>query len=401
VRVILATVGTRGDVQPMLALAKALVRRGHDPVLACPASFAPWVEAHDVAQCDLGEDLHASIAGTSAGPARTPRGLKRHFTEQLTRQAPQLLAIARGADAIVTTGMAWTAPSVAEKLGIPAFVLLPSVAALRSRFYPPPVLPWFGLPAWLNAALWALNDAAMNSTMGAPLNAARALLQLPPVARFADHLFVDTPVVLAADPALLPVESAAQLRPVGPLLLDDFDPLDEALEDWLARGDPPIYVGFGSMAGFHPERVGRLLAQALRGRRCIVSGSAALALAAGLPSERCFVVGDVAHPQLFSRVACVVHHGGAGTTTSALRAGVPQVLLPLLLDQHLHAHVLARTGLAPRAPRMAKVTANALRHAVRDAFALSARRRRDAADRIQCSDAGAAIVDILERAVGC
>jgi vancomycin aglycone glucosyltransferase len=96
----------------------------------------------------------------------------------------------------------------------------------------------------------------------------------------------------------------------------------------------------------------------------------------------------------------VVHHGGAGTTTSALRAGVPQVLLPLLLDQHLHAHALARGGLAPAAPKLAKVTASTLRQAVRGALALSARRRRDAAERIQCSDAGAAIVDTLERAVG-
>ena len=399
-RVILATVGTRGDVQPMLALAKALVRRGHDAVLACPSSFAPWIHAHDIAQRELGDDLQVSLAGGADAPARTPRGMKRHFTEQLMRQAPQLLEIARDADVIVTTGMAWTAPSVAEKLGIHALVLLPSVAALRSRLYPPPVTPWFGLPAWLNTVLWSLSDMAMNSVMGAPLNAARALLNLPPVARFADHLFVDTPVVVAADAALLPSPSGAHRQTVGPLLLDDFDPLDDTLEAWLARGDPPIYVGFGSMDGPHPARVGQLLAEALRGRRCIVAGSAARALAEAGPSDQFFPIGDVAHPQLFSRVSCVVHHGGAGTTTSALRAGVPQVLLPLLLDQHLHAHALARAGLAPKAPKMAKVTASTLRQAVRGALALSARRRRDAAERIQCSDAGAAIVDTLERAVG-
>jgi vancomycin aglycone glucosyltransferase len=381
----------------MLALAKALMRRGHDPVLACPPHFAPWVEAHDVAHRELGEDLSTRMRG---GLSQTAGRLKHYFSEQLTQQATQLLAIASDADAVVSTGMAWTAPSVAERLGLPALMVLPSVAALRSRLYPPPLTPWFGLPAWFNAALWSLHELAMNRMMGAPLNVARAQLGLPKVASFADHLFLGTPSVVAADVALLPAGAETEREAVGALLLDDFDALDGPLEDWLGRGEAPIYVGFGSMHGRHCERVGRLLVEALRGRRCVVSGSLADTLAqAGLP-DNFFLVREAPHPQLFSRVACVVHHGGAGTTTSALRAGVPQVLLPVLLDQHLHAYALSTAHLAPRAPKLAGVTVRELQRAIKHAFGASVRRRRDAADRIQSSAAGATIVDMLERSVG-
>lgn len=380
----------------MLALAKALVRRGHDAVLACPGHFAPWVEAHEVTHRELGEDVFA----TTSGIGRSPRRLRQYFTEQLSQQATQLLAISRGADALVCTGMAWTAPSIAERLGVPSLLVLPSVAALRSRLYPPPLTPWFGLPAWLNAALWSLHELAMNKMMGAPLNLVRTQLGLPALRSFADHLFVETQGVVAADLALLPAGAHAQREAVGPLLLDDFDPLDDALEDFLARGEPPLYVGFGSMQGRECDRVGRMLIEAVRGRRCIVTGCLADTLAEQTLPDNFFLVREAPHPQLFSRVACVVHHGGAGTTTSALRAGVPQVLLPLLLDQHLHAHALAHAQLAPRAPRMSRVNASELRRAIKRAFALSVRSRRDAADRIQSSAAGATIVDMLECSVG-
>lgn len=380
----------------MLALAKALLRRGHDPVLACPRHFAPWVEAHDVSHRELGEDVLAATSGVT----RSTRRLRNYFTEQLTQQAAQLLDISRGADALVCTGMAWAAPSIAERLGVPSLLVLPSIAALRSRLYPPPLTPWFGLPAWLNAALWSLHELAMNKMMGAPLNSIRAQLGLPEVRSFADHLFVHTTGVVAADAALLPAGAQTQQQAVGPLLLDDFDPLDDALEDWLARGEPPIYIGFGSMRGPQCERVGRMLVEALRGRRCLVTGSLADTLAHQTLPDNFFLAREAPHPQLFSRVACVVHHGGAGTTTSALRAGVPQVLLPLLLDQHLHAYALSNAQLAPRAPRMSRVTVNELRRAIKRAFASSVRGRRDAADRIQSSAAGATIVDMLEHSVG-
>lgn len=171
---------------------------------------------------------------------RSLAGMKRYFREQLLAQAPRLLELATGADAIVSTAMAWSGPSVAEKLGIAALELLPT-SLVKSRLHPPPLMPFYGLPRWVNALLWWLSDRVQNGLMGEPLNAARARIGLGPVARFSDHLFVDTPAVIAADPTFMPPDPAWGDRyPCsGYLFLDDEAPLDPALDAWPGRASRP------------------------------------------------------------------------------------------------------------------------------------------------------------------
>ncbi len=400
-RVVLASVGTRGDVQPMLAFARALVGRGHEAVVACPATFAGWARAHGVEHQELGEDMQALIATGKGAPERSASGMTRYFTEQLSRQAPALLAIARGADAIVATGMAWTAPSVAEKLGVPALLMLPSTAALPSRSYPPPLMPWFGLPRWANGVLWWMSDAIQNRMMGGPLNAARATLGLPPVAAFDRYLLVDTPVLVAADEALLPPDPrwAERCPYTGFLFLDDPAPLDPALDAWLSSGEPPVCVTFGSMAGDGPARVSAILRDAIAATRCrclVLSGSGGLFAGVDPLPDAFHVVREAPHQRLFPRVAALVHHGGSGTTAAALRAGVPQVILPMMLDQFLHAQRVAALGLGPSAPTMAKVTADTLCRAIDAALALPKEPLRATAERVHGTDAARAFVDRLE-----
>jgi UDP:flavonoid glycosyltransferase YjiC (YdhE family) len=97
-------------------------------------------------------------------------------------------------------------------------------------------------------------------------------------------------------------------------------------------------------------------------------------------------------------MACVIHHGGSGTTASALRAGVPQVLLPLILDQYHHAQVLYEQGLTPRPVPMEKITAPQLGNAIRDALALPREKREAVARRLRASRGADAIVDRIEAA---
>jgi vancomycin aglycone glucosyltransferase len=111
------------------------------------------------------------------------------------------------------------------------------------------------------------------------------------------------------------------------------------------------------------------------------------------------VVRAAPHAALFPRCAALVHHGGSGTTAAALRAGTPQVILPVMLDQFHHAYYLARAGLAPQAPRLASVTTRTLTSALQQALALPEAPREAAALRLRQSDAGALFVAHLERAV--
>jgi UDP:flavonoid glycosyltransferase YjiC (YdhE family) len=384
----------------MLALAQALRARGHEAAIACPATFGDWVRSYGVEHHALGEDLQALIAAGPGAPGQSLGAMTKYFTEQMAIQGPRLLALSAGADAIVGTGMAWMAPSVGEKLGIFAIELLPSTSALASADRPPTLIPFFGLPRWLNRVLWWLSDQGQDRLMGAALNGARASIGLPAIRSFSEHLFVDTPCVIAADEGILASDPSWNGRyPYsGFLFLDDPSPLDPELNAWIERGEPPIYVGFGSMAGASPERVGQLLSQALEGKRCLVSGATAKLFDGRAPSDSFMAVGSAPHQHLFPKMAVVVHHGGAGTMASALRAGVPQVVLPMLLDQFLHAHVLAELGLAPKTTTMAKVTASSLRNAIDEALAWPAAPRQSVAQRLQASSAGAVIVSMLERA---
>src|SRR5204862_6026785 len=123
-------------------------------------------------------------------------------------------------------------------------------------------------------------------------------------------------------------------------------------------------------------------AVAATGRRCLV-GAGWAGLGEGSLPKGWRVVRDVPHDKLFPRVAVVVHHGGSGTTAQALRAGVPQVLLPLLLDQYHHAHRLFMAGLAPKAAPMERITAGGLADAINAALALPREPRRAVAERLR------------------
>lgn len=402
-RVVLATVGTRGDVQPMLALAQALSARGHSALIACPESFGAWVRSLGLEHAVLGEDLQARMGASDGKVLRSLSGMRGYFAEQMALQAPRLVELAEGAQAIVGTAMAWMVRSAAQKLGVAALGILPSSCA-PSRLHPPPMLPVYGLPKTFNAGLWWLNDLVQNRLMLEPVNGARARLGLPPLAAFTEHLFCQGDNLLAVDAEVFPPDPAWQDRYpyIGFAYLADPTPLDPALEAFLGAGDPPIYVGFGSMSFGARERVAASVREAIAqlGRRCVVSGALATALTQSGPLPAGFFVArEAPHAKLFPRCAAVVHHGGAGTMAAALRAGAAQVILPVMLDQFHHAHQLARAGLTPAAPRLAKITSATLQRALQAALDLPEQPRRSLAERLQQSDAGGLFVDQLQRRV--
>lgn len=176
------------------------------------------------------------------------------------------------------------------------------------------------------------------------LNEERAKLNLAPVESVQRHIFTDAPW-LAADSTLGPAAGTPGMRvsQTGAWFLDDPSALPDEVEEFLARGEPPVYFGFGSMRA--PENASRVLIEAARalGLRSIIS--------AGWTNLRpvdggtdCLAVGDIAHEKLFPRVAAVVHHGGAGTTTAAARAGRSQVVVPRLYDQYYWSHRVEQLG---------------------------------------------------------
>ena len=409
-RVVLASVGSRGDVQPMLALAQALAARGHVPVIAAPPNFESWVKALGFEFAPLGADIQVFLAENAdvltGNPAKALRGTARYFSDQIPLQAQQLRSICRGADALLWSGLAFAAPSVAEHLRLPSFGVLYTTCMLPSGLHPPPTVPWHGLPSWVNHFLWHVQRGVAGRIVGAPLNGQRVAMGLAPVGLH-QHLFKNGQFVIAADEHLFPPDPSwgGRFPHVNYVFFDDPSPLDPDLDAWLADGEPPVFVGFGSMSGQGTARVGRMVVEAVSatGHRCVVgAGWAGLGEGALPPGWR--VVREAPHAKLFPRVAAVVHHGGSGTTASALRAGVPQVILPLILDQYHHAHRLFVSGIAPRPVPMERITATGLTHAIQAALALPEAPLKAAAERLRASDARADIArrldTLLHAAVG-
>ncbi len=405
-RVVLASVGTRGDVQPMVALARALAARGHVPLLLAPPNFAEWAASLGLAFQPIGPDVRALMASQpqllGGNPWRAYRAVRDFFKDETPRMASQLLDACRHAEALLWSGGVLCAPAVAEHLQLPALGVLFSTCSVPSGRHPPPTSTRHGRPAWVNRLQWALLGALMWRPIGGPLNRQRQRLGLPALS-LGRQLFDGPALAMACDPLLFPPDPAwgGRIPSVGFVFFDDPAPLDPELSDWLDAGPPPVYIGFGSMSGAGPSRIEALIVEAVQsvGRRGLVgAGWAGLGGLALPPGWR--RVGDVPHARLFPRVAVVVHHGGSGTTAAALRAGVPQVLLPLILDQYHHAHRLHQAGLTPRPVPMERISAAELAASINAALQAPAGPRLAAAARLQGSDACGEIVRRIETMAG-
>jgi UDP:flavonoid glycosyltransferase YjiC (YdhE family) len=404
-RVVLATIGSRGDVQPMLALAQTLQARGHTPLVVAPPNFRAWVQGLGFEFAPLGVDMQVFIREhpemMTGNPLKMGRGFLQYFKAQLLPQAVELHAACLGADALVYAGLAFfSGASVAQALRLPAMCLQFTTALLPSGLHPPTMLPVQGLPAWLNRLAWMLERRMGNSAMRDTLNSMRESLGLPPVANIWTHLMDGPNVLIAADATLLPPDQAwpERFAYANFLYFDDPARMDPDLDAWLRDGEAPVFIGFGSMSGAATARMENLMIDAIGaiGRRCLV-GSGWSGLGSGQLPQGWRVVRDVPHAPLFARAAVVVHHGGSGTTAQALRAGVPQVVLPLLLDQFHHAHRLYVNGLAPRPVPLEKVSARQLTEAIGAALALPAGPREVVRDRLRAADARVDIAQRVER----
>jgi UDP:flavonoid glycosyltransferase YjiC (YdhE family) len=390
----------------MLALAQTLLARGHHPVIAAPPNFASWAQNLGFEFAPVGVDIQVFLAEHSqaltGNPLKMLKEASRYFNEQMPLQAMQLQAVAAGAQALIYGGLALTAPSVADHLRLPVLGVLYTNCLLPSSQHPPISIPWHGLPPWMNDLLWRANNLLGESLVLDTVNTVRSGFGLPTIKHIRKHLFDEHPVVIAADEVLFPDDPLWNGRypHSNYLFFDDPAPLDPELDAWLADGEPPVFVGFGSMSGAGTSRVENMIVKAVcaTNRRCIV-GAGWAGLGTGALPSNWRVVRDAPHALLFPRTAVVVHHGGSGTMAQALRAGVPQVLLPLILDQFHHAHRLHLAGIAPDPVPMEKVTADRLSTAIHTALALPPGPRLAAAQRLRAADGRTQVAQRLEQLV--
>ena len=345
-RALLLSWGSRGDIEPLAALALQLRELGAEVRMCAPPDeeFAALLDRVGVTLIPLGPSTR-SIVTAKVRPS--PFELA---AELVAARFEVLPVAAEGCDVMVATGlMPAGARSVADKLGIRYVLTAFHLYSLPSRHFRPGMRP--GKPSSPDetdlAVLWKEDAERVNVMYGEPENRLRAEIGLPPIANTRDYAFTDRPF-LAADPILCPSDGMTDLDLVqtGAWILPDDRPLPDDLEAFLAAGDPPVYAGFGSAAMSVSPDLGPVVIEAIRaqGRRVLLGrGWANLSLIDD--ADDCFAVGEINQQALFRRAAAVVHHGGAGTTHTAAVAGVPQAVVPQFADQNYWAGRVADLGI--------------------------------------------------------
>jgi vancomycin aglycone glucosyltransferase len=341
-RLLLATIGSRGEVQPVVGLAMRLLALGQEVRVCAPPDFRGLVEGHGIAFTPVGPELSATGKASPTAAPPTPEQVRQMTEATIAAQFEAVAAAAEGCDVILAAGYILVAGrSVAEQMGIRYVWAGYSPNALPSPHLAPPVFPRLGTDA--NSEPWE-QDAVRYNMFREPLNARRASAGLAPVDDVRSHMFTGKPW-LAADPTLAPWPGDDDVVQTGAWLVSDERPLSPELEEFLDAGEPPVYFGFGSIRA-PQENLSEVMIQSARalGRRAILlRGWAGLSTVDSEPD--CLSIGEVNQQALFKRVAAVVHHGGAGTTTSATGAGAPQVIVPQTFDQPYFAQRVQDLGI--------------------------------------------------------
>lgn len=404
-RVLLSTYGSRGDVEPLAALAKALQALGADAVVSAPGEqeFVELLTRAGVAFAPAFMPVRQWIEEARQAPKPLPELAAR----MIPLQYEAISAAAAECDAIVATGLfpsTAAAQCVAERLGLHYEQAAFCPLSLPSHDHRPFPRPGYPLPLEVTdtRALWALNAEHMQALFGAATNAQRAAVGLSPIDNVRDHVFGAHPL-LASDPVLWPWTPTDLSAPVqtGAWILADDRPLPADLSAFLDAGAPPVYVGFGSIALQAAKDSAQAAVQATRaqGRRIVLARGWADAAPVDLGDD-CFVIGEVNQQALFRQVAAVVHHGGAGTTTTAAMAGAPQVIVPQIVDQPYWAARVASLGIGV-AHDGAAASVESLSAALTTALAAGARARAKAVASTMRGDGAMAgaklVIDAIKR----
>lgn len=423
-KVAIPLTGTRGDVQPAVALGVELRRRGHDVIVGAPPNLVDFTTLAGLPAISCGPDvqqLYSSEEGQRALAAGSSFRLMQLVGKQMAGYAEQMnqevIDVCSGADVIVSTLLTEDrVASVSEASGTPV-VTMHGFPGRATRAYPFPgtLPPHWQPPALVNRTTWAVAENLRRVVFMRYLNQLRKQLGLRSTlaspAEMLDRRGVTA--VQLYDPALVPglAEDWGARRPlVGFLALEreTREAVGELADDhsdvlsWIDAGEPPVYYGFGSMPIRDTHEIVVMVEETSRrlGRRALISaGWSDLDAADAETGPDTKVVGPLAHDIVLPRCAAAVHHGGIGTTFESLRAGLPTLVCSVSFDQPMWGGQVERLGVGAHLP-FAKLDVDRLTNGVRTLLATETRQRAEklAAELGSRSDATTRAADIVENA---
>ncbi len=381
-KILIATIGTRGDVQPYVALGRELMQSGHEVVICTCAFFEPFIREHGLGYAHVNNDfidfMHSpegkiilGNAGSLWKTLQTLASMASKLGNLQERQVADIWAASKkvAPDLILYHPKALGAPDFAEKLGVPCMlafwlpIYVPTTSFPAMGFPELPLGPKYRLLTYhligtilqvmsKRVRKWraqnGLNPKSPGSKMRLPDGR-----PIPALHGFSRHLIPR------------PDDWPETAIVTGFWFLDqtgDWTP-PRALNEFLSRGEPPVYVGFGSIFGREPVRVTQMVLEAVRrtGVRAILArGWGGLEPRDVAPSESVLFIDGAPHGWLFPRVNAVVHHGGCGTTAAGLLAGKPSIICPFFGDQPFWGRQIERLRVGPSPIPQKRLTVESL-----------------------------------------
>jgi len=414
-RIAIITIGTRGDVQPYIALGQGLIKAGHTVRLATHKDFEDLVKSYGLefwsirgnAQLLAGNQEVRELSEKGNFVA-TLRRMQKSGEHAISGWMEDGYIASQEMDLLIsgTVGLI-AASSIAEKNQIPLLHahVFPTTP---TRDFPsiliPPTFPNLGRTfnllssqlvmhlGWMGAR--PMLNRARKNTFDLPPASLNGIAATSPLKGF--------PAIYGFSPSVIPkpADWRAEDHITGYWFLDPPDgwtpPPD--LLNFLRTGPPPLYIGFGSIGNRNPEETTELVLQALektQQRAILLSGWGGLQKM-DFPAS-IFMLDSITFTWLFSQVAAVIHHGGAGTTSAGLRAGVPSIVIPFLGDQYFWGRRVQDLGVGPAPIPRSKLTVDRLAQAINEAVTNTTMRQRAAklGAKIQAEDGIANAVKII------
>ncbi|XP_022133743.1 sterol 3-beta-glucosyltransferase UGT80B1 isoform X1 [Momordica charantia] len=411
-KIAILVVGTRGDVQPFLAIAKKLQEFGHHVRLATHTNFSNFVKSAAVDfyplggdSRDLAEYMTRNKGFIPSGPGEISLGRK-HLNVVIESILPACTEpdLETGtpfmAQAIIANPPAYGHTDVAEALRVPLHFFFTMPWTPTNEFPHPLARVPQNTGHWLSfivveLLIWwgrrrCINDFRSKKLKLAPISYfstyRRSISHLPTTYMWSPHVVPK------------PKDWGPSVDVVGYCFMDlgsKYQPEDVVIQ-WMQKGTKPIYIGFGSMPLAEPKRTTDIILEALKdtGQRGIIDhGSGNLGTCTEVP-ENVLLVQDYPHDWLFLQCLAVVHHGGAGTTSTGLKAGCPTTIVPFFGDQFFWGERIHQKGLGPAPIPISQLNSANLSNAIR--FMLQSEvkcRAMEIAELIQSEDGVVAAVD--------
>ncbi len=370
-KVVFTAIGTAGDVQPFIALSKALAARGHDTTICSYKLHGPKCLAAGVQFRAVAPDVtRSALNGENDAALRRKNNMRTQlkflidmFLNDGEQRFRDCIEATRGADVIVCHHMDFPGQLAAIKNGVPWVTVGYCPFVVPNEDWAPHYERLVDFGPAVNKALWKVSTWVQDRFLFKRVAKFCAGLGIP---RKGHWTWMTSPHlnIIAASPAVavVPKTFAPKTIVSGSWDLKEPSASNPALDAFLAKGPAPVVVTFGSMGSNNAEEMTTSLIAAIRGvglRAVIQSGWAGLQQKDA--RDDVLFIDYVPHDQLFRNARCVIHHGGAGTSAAATRAGVPSIVVAHGADQYYWAQCLQRLGVAPKPLRLAEVTVSRLK----------------------------------------